>query len=109
MKNLTAPDVAIAAPSNKFFSSLSCRGQLLLLPNFEHVELVHGKVLHQSGDRYDHIYFPQTSIISLVSTFEDGASIEAGIVGWEGFAGISAVLSDGVSPREAIVQMPGSA
>ena len=57
-----------------------------------HLELVPmplGAVLYEPGIRMRHVYFPTTSIVSLLYVMEDGASAEIAIVGNEGMLGIS--------------------
>ena len=59
------------------------------LPQLELVELPLGKVLYESGSKLTHVYFPTTSIISLLYVMEDGASAEIEVVGNEGLVGVS--------------------
>ena len=59
------------------------------LPQLELVEMPLGKVLYESGRKLTHVYFPTTSIISLLYVMEDGASAEIAVVGHDGIVGIS--------------------
>src|SRR5215470_2892931 len=55
-----------------------------------HLELVHlrtEQLLCDSGQRIHHVYFPTTAIISMLSTMEDGGSVEIAAVGREGMTG----------------------
>ena len=57
-----------------------------------HLELIPmglGDVLYESGDKLRYVYFPTTSIVSLLYVLEDGASAEIAVVGNEGILGIS--------------------
>ena len=57
-----------------------------------HLELIPmglGDVLYESGAPLRFVYFPTTSIVSLLYVMEDGASAEIAIVGNEGVLGIS--------------------
>jgi CRP-like cAMP-binding protein len=72
----------------------------------EPVELRLGAVLHESGEAMKYVYFPVNAMISLVSHTPGGDSVEVGVVGFEGVAGISAVLGVDISPHEALVQVP---
>ncbi|MDQ4121443.1 MAG: Crp/Fnr family transcriptional regulator [Acidobacteriota bacterium] len=94
---------------NLFLSALSAEELKKISPHLETVKLEYRQVLHRSGERYDYVYFPEDSIVSIVNTFEDGSSIEAGMIGKEGIVGISVILSDGVSPRQTTVQQSGAA
>jgi len=48
-------------------------------------------------------------MVSLVQPLENGAMIEVGMIGNEGFAGVPVLLGADRSPLEAMVQIPGSA
>jgi len=68
-----------------------------------------GHVLYESGDTMRHVYFPTTSIISLLYVMEDGSSAEIAIVGNEGIVGISLFMGGETTPSRAIVQSAGHA
>ena len=77
-----------------------------------HLELVPmqlGDVLYESGDRLRYVYFPTTSIISLLYVMEDGASAEIAIVGNEGLLGVSLFMGGDTTPSRAVVQSAGHA
>ena len=80
-----------------------------LLPDLGHVSLHLGRVLYQSGDRIPDVYFPTTSVVSLVSIMEDGETAEVGMIGHEGMVGLPAFTGGDHSPYRAIVQVAGSA
>ncbi len=75
-------------------------------PHLEPIELRHSQVLHEAGGIMDYVYFPQNAMVSLISHTAAGESVEVGIVGFEGMAGISTVLGVDISPHEAMVQIP---
>ena len=75
-----------------------------------HLELVPmalGDVLYESGAKLRHVYFPTTSIVSLLYVMEDGASAEIAIVGNEGMLGISLFMGGDTTPSRAVVQSAG--
>ncbi|MDE2165564.1 MAG: Crp/Fnr family transcriptional regulator [Alphaproteobacteria bacterium] len=78
-----------------------------LAPRLKPVMLRHGMVLANGGPAVEHVYFPDRGMISLVKTMHDGRTVEVGIVGAEGMAGIGAVLGMRVSSLEAMVQVDG--
>lgn len=80
-----------------------------LLPHLERVELPLGKVLYESGMRLSHVYFPISSIVSLLSLTQDGASAEIAVVGPEGVVGIALFMGGGSMTSRAIVQSGGAA
>lgn len=76
-------------------------------PHLEAVEMPLGKVLCESGSRLTHVYFPTTSIVSLLYVMEDGASAEIAVVGNEGIVGISLFMGGESTPSRALVQSAG--
>src|ERR1700724_1719212 len=75
-----------------------------------HLELIPmglGDVLYESGVQLRYVYFPTTSIISLLYVVEDGASAEIAIVGNEGILGISLFMGGDTTPSPAVVQSAG--
>jgi CRP-like cAMP-binding protein len=77
------------------------------LPYLELVDMPLGRVLHESGIRLSHVYFPTTSIVSLLYVMEDGASAEIAVVGSEGIVGISLFMGGQTTPSRALVQSAG--
>jgi CRP-like cAMP-binding protein len=77
------------------------------VPHLEPVDMPLGKVLYESGSRLSHVYFPTTSIVSLLYVMEDGASAEIAVVGNEGIVGISLFMGGESTPSRAIVQSAG--
>jgi CRP-like cAMP-binding protein len=54
-----------------------------------------------------HVYFPITSIVSLLYVLESGASAEIAVVGNEGILGISLFMGGETTPSRAVVQSAG--
>ena len=77
------------------------------LPELESAEMPLGQVLYESGNTLSHVYFPTTSIVSLLYVMEDGASAEIAVVGNEGIVGISLFMGGGSTPSRAVVQSAG--
>ena len=78
-------------------------------PQLELVEMPLGKVLYEPGTTLAHVYFPTTSIVSLLYVMEDGASAEIAVVGREGLVGISLFMGGATTPSRAVVQSAGQA
>lgn len=66
-----------------------------------------GDVLYESGGKLHHVYFPTTSIVSLLYVMENGASAEIAVVGNEGILGISLFMGGETTPSRAVVQSAG--
>ncbi|MET0540710.1 MAG: Crp/Fnr family transcriptional regulator, partial [Variovorax sp.] len=79
------------------------------MPQLESVNLPLGKVLYESGGVQSHVYFPTTSIVSLLYVMEDGASAEIAVVGNEGVVGISLFMGGESTTSRAVVQSAGRA
>ncbi len=80
-----------------------------LASHLELIPMTLGDVLYESGDKLRYVYFPTTSIISLLYVMEDGASAEIAVVGNEGILGISLFMGGETTPSRAIVQSAGYA
>jgi len=73
----------------------------------EPVDMPLGQVLYESGTRLSHVYFPTTSIISLLYVMENGASAEIAVVGQEGIVGVALFMGGESTPSRAVVQSAG--
>jgi CRP-like cAMP-binding protein len=80
-----------------------------LVPHLVPVDMPLGQVVYESGDHLRYVYFPTTSIVSLLYVMEDGASAEIAIVGNEGLIGIALFMGGETTPSRAIVQSAGAA
>ena len=80
-----------------------------LFPHLELVPMPLGHVLHESGSKMQHVYFPTTSIVSRLYDMEDGASAEIAVVGNEGVVGVSLFLGGETTTSRAVVQSVGHA
>jgi CRP-like cAMP-binding protein len=68
-----------------------------------------GDVLYESGSQQGYVYFPTTSIVSLLYVMEDGASAEIAVVGNEGIIGVALFMGGETTPSRAVVQSAGHA
>ena len=78
-----------------------------LASDLELVPMPLGMVLSESGGRMQHLYFPTTSIVSLLYVLQDGSSAEIGVVGNEGVVGISLFMGGQTTPSRAVVRNAG--
>lgn len=78
-----------------------------LRPQLEVVDMPLGKVLYESGRTLSHVYFPTTSIVSLLYVMENGASAEIAVVGNEGVVGVALFMGGESTPSRAVVQSAG--
>jgi CRP-like cAMP-binding protein len=75
--------------------------------NLEPIDMPLGQVLHESGSSMPHVYFPTTSIVSLLYVLQNGASAEIAVVGNEGIVGVSLFMGGETTPSRAVVQSAG--
>jgi CRP-like cAMP-binding protein len=80
-----------------------------LFSKLEFVRLKTRLVLHEPGDTLKSAYFPSSGLVSILSVFPDGKSVEVGLVGKEGFIGLPLVAGFRTAPTRAIAQIEGSA
>ncbi|MBD0345672.1 MAG: Crp/Fnr family transcriptional regulator, partial [Coleofasciculus sp. Co-bin14] len=80
-----------------------------LLPNLELVSLNFKQIIYKPDEPIEYVYFPNRGVISLVNVTEDGRTVEAGMVGNEGMAGIPLFLGADKMPGLAISQVVGDA
>jgi CRP-like cAMP-binding protein len=93
--------------SNQLLASLPEAEWQRWLPHLELFEMPLGQVLYESGGTLSHVYFPTTSIVSLLYVMESGASAEIAVVGNEGIVGISLFMGGETTPSRAVVQSAG--
>ena len=93
--------------SNRLLASLETEEWRRWQPMLEYVEMPLGHVLYESGKMLSHVYFPITSIVSLLYVLESGASAEIAVVGNEGLVGVSLFMGGGSTPSRAVVQSAG--
>jgi CRP-like cAMP-binding protein len=75
--------------------------------DLELVAMPLGWVLSESGGNIKNVYFPTSSIVSLLYVTTNGASSEIAVAGIEGMIGISIFLGNRGASNRAIVQSAG--
>src|SRR5688572_29756423 len=104
----TAPSFASSTPrSNRLLAALPEADYQALLPVLEPVPLPLGMALYESGGAQGYVYFPTSSIVSLLYVLENGASTEIAVTGCEGLVGISLFMGGETTPSRAVVQSAG--
>jgi CRP-like cAMP-binding protein len=94
---------------NHLLAALPADEYARLLPDLEWVATPLGHVLYEPGVKMRHVYFPTTSIVSLLYVMEDGASAEIAVVGNEGVVGVSLFMGGESTTSRAVVQSEGHA
>jgi len=96
-------------PANRLLAALPPRELQRLHSKLELVELTFGEILYNAGQTITHVHFPNNSIISLLSVVAERSSLEVGIVGNEGMAGLSIFMGVDIARTQALVQGSGTA
>ncbi len=94
---------------NHLLASLPASDRKSLSALLELIHLPQGKVLCEPSAVLNYVYFPTTSIISLLYVTEDGACAETAVVGSEGMIGVPIFMGAETAPSQAVVQSAGYA
>src|SRR5476649_880565 len=92
---------------NDLLAALSAQDYARLTPDLELMSMPLGLALYESGGHLGYLYFPTSSIVSLLYVMESGASAEIAITGNEGLVGISMFMGGESTPSRAVVQSAG--
>lgn len=104
-----SPANSHAPKSNRLLDALPQDEYARLRPHLENATLSQGTTLYQPEERITHVYFPISALISLVGTTEDGQTVETGMAGAEGMAGLPVLWSARRTPHMAVVRHVGDA
>ena len=94
---------------NRVLASIPAEEYRRLEAALEPVTLDFGDVIYEPGKSIRHVYFPLTCLISLLTAVDRKRTLEVGMVGNEGMAGMPFILGIGISGVRAIVQGAGDA
>src|SRR5947209_3612312 len=93
---------------NELLAQLSTPAREELTQIAEQIDLSSGELLFDWDDPLRAVYFPLTATLSIQSLLNDGSSIEVGMIGAEGVAGLPVLLGCAHSANRVAVQMPGT-
>jgi CRP-like cAMP-binding protein len=94
---------------NHLLAVLPANEYAFLLPHLELIPMPLGVAAYEPGIPMRYVYFPTTSIISLLYVMENGASAEIAVVGNEGIVGVSLFMGGETTTSRAVVQSAGHA
>jgi len=92
---------------NHLLGALPAKDYDRLLPDLELVPLPLGWAVYEAGGHLGYLYFPTTSIVSLLYVMEDGSSAEIAVTGHDGLVGIALFMGGESTPSRAVVQSAG--
>src|SRR2546423_12067915 len=95
--------------SNRILLRLSSKECQQVLSKLEFVRLKLHQVLHEARETIKSGYFVNEGIVSILAVQPDGKSVEVGLIGREGFAGLPLLVGYHSSPTRAVTQADGTA
>lgn len=96
-------------PENLILKALPREQYNYLRRYLQLVPLRCGDVLWEPSQTIESVYFPISGMVSFVALMRNGAMVEVGITGREGFVGTPVVLSARADSVRAVVQIEGHA
>ena len=94
---------------NRILSALPKQDLERFFSDLSPVSLEQRRVIYEAGAPIDYVYFIEEGLSSILTTMMDGSTIEVGMVGMEGMAGVSVLLGGATSAQRVIMQIAGSA
>jgi CRP-like cAMP-binding protein len=95
--------------SNKILTALPGEDFERLVPHLEPVTLSPGQTLFAQGERAHQLFFPENCVVSYHCGMQDGKSVEVGMIGREGVAGLDALFGPTLGRQEVSVTLGGTA
>src|ERR1700691_3205458 len=96
-------------PCNRLLLALPSRNLKRLMPDLEQISCHRAQILMDADSPLDHVFFPDSGVVSVVAVYADGSVIEMATVGREGFTDVQAVFGAKRSSVQLLVQIPGTA
>jgi len=105
---LKSARAALQSPKeNRLLAAMPDADYQALAPVLERVPMPLGQVVYESGGPQGYVYFPTSSIVSLLYVLADGATAEIAVTGNEGLVGIALFMGGETTPSRAVVQSAG--
>ena len=96
-------------PRNRLLLALPSRNLKRLMPELEQICCQRAQILMDADSPLDHVFFPDSGVVSVVAVYADGRVIEMATIGREGCSGVQAILGAKRSSVRLLVQIPGRA
>src|ERR1700682_6128138 len=96
-------------PRNRLLLALPSSDLQQLMPELERIACEREQVLMDADSALDHVFFPDSGVISVLAVYADGGVIEMATIGREGCAGVQAIFGAKSSSARFLVQITGSA
>jgi CRP-like cAMP-binding protein len=79
----------------------------LLQPDLHAVPFTKDMLLEDCDTPFEHVFFPNTGVTSIMAITEAGDRVESGLFGRDGMSGMPILLGADQSPLQTIIQVPG--
>ena len=96
-------------PRNRLLLALPSSNLKQLMPELEHIRCDREQILMEADSALEHLFFPDSGVVSAVAVYSDGRVIETATIGREGCTSVQAALGAKRSEVRLLVQIPGSA
>src|SRR5262249_7874019 len=96
-------------PCNRLLLALPLRNLARLMPELERIRCDREQILIEADSPLDHIFFPDSGVVSVLAVYADGSAIEMATIGREGCTGVQAAFGATISSIRLYVQIPGTA
>jgi len=98
---------AASPKDNRLLAAMPRPEYQQIVRSLERVPMLLGQSVYESGEAQGFVYFPTTSIVSLLYVLADGATAEIAVAGHEGLVGIALFMGGETTPSRAVVQSAG--
>src|ERR1700689_4363892 len=96
-------------PRNRLLLALPVRNLKRLMLELEQIHCQRAQVLMNADSPLDHVFFPDSGVVSVVAVYADGSIIKMATIGREGCSGVQAILGARRSSVQLLAQIPGTA
>src|ERR1700720_4779688 len=96
-------------PRNRLLLALPSSNLKRLMPELEQIRCQRSQILMDADSSLDHVYFPDSGVVSVLAVYADGSNIEMATIGREGCTSVQAILAAKRSSVRLLVQIPGGA
>jgi CRP-like cAMP-binding protein len=94
---------------NRLLLALPSSNLKQLMPELESIRCEREQVLIDADSSLDHVFFPDSGVVSAVAVYSDGRVIETATIGREGYTNVQAAFGAKRSSVRLLVQIPGNA
>src|ERR1700694_3428107 len=96
-------------PHNRLLLALPSSDFQQLMPELEQIRCEREQVLMDADSSLDHVFFPDSGVVSAVAVYADDSIIEMATIGREGCTALQAIFGAESSSVRLLVQIPGGA